>query len=146
MRHDGRMADRSTRRPPSTTRRIALAAGILLAALGVTLAIVSPVRGGGPNYGSATQSATDQQTTPTVPVDDDAVGVVPKPNSGRAPEDAGDRGGSLQSLTFFLMCGAILTIGGLAWREGRRKRARLAARAAAPATTSPPAMPTGPLR
>jgi hypothetical protein len=58
-----------------------------------------------------------QETEPTneVPTQD----IVPKPNSGRPPEDAGDRGGALQLLVLGLIVGAV---GFGAWRLSRQVR------------------------
>ncbi|MFN0030071.1 MAG: hypothetical protein ACKV2O_23185, partial [Acidimicrobiales bacterium] len=40
------------------------------------------------------------------------------------PRDPGDRGGWWQESLFFLMCGAVLFIGTLVWRDSRRARRR----------------------
>ncbi len=48
--------------------------------------------------------------------------IIPMPNSGRPPRDAGERGGAWQEALFFLVCGAVLGIGGLIWRDSRKKR------------------------
>lgn len=50
-------------------------------------------------------SAVAQDTQPTneVPTQD----IVPKPNSGTPPEDAGDRGGALQLLVLALIVAAV---------------------------------------
>lgn len=48
--------------------------------------------------------------------------IIPMPNSGRPPRDAGERGGAWQEGLFFVMCGAVLGIGGLIWRDSRKKR------------------------
>ena len=50
--------------------------------------------------------------------------IIPMPNSGRAPQDAGERGGWMQQGLFFAICAAIAGLGGLAWRDSRRKRRR----------------------
>lgn len=60
-----------------------------------------------------------QDDPPQVPTQD----IIPKPNSGSAPEEAGDRGGALQLLLPALIVAAL---GGAVWhltRESRRARA-----------------------
>lgn len=65
----------------------------------------------------ALAGAQDGTTSSTpVPVED----IIPRPNSGHAPHDAGDRGGALQLLLPVLLVAAV---GGGAWhltREARR--------------------------
>jgi hypothetical protein len=114
-------------------RRGWLVVGLAVACLGIVLAIVDPVRGGGPNFGSRAP-APSASVAESLAIDDNLGEIIPKPNAGRAPSSAGDRGGSLQSVLFFGICGAMLLIGGLAWREGRRNRARFAAATARPPT------------
>jgi hypothetical protein len=41
----------------------------------------------------------------------DCIGFLPKPGCGKKPEQAGDRGGSLQYLTFGIMIAGLATIG-----------------------------------
>lgn len=41
----------------------------------------------------------------------DCIGFLPKPGCGKKPEQAGDRGGSLQYATFGLMIGGLAVIG-----------------------------------
>ena len=50
-------------------------------------------------------------------------GIIPRPDSGVAPEDAGDRGGALQTLLFVIVVGGVVLIAGLVVRESRRARA-----------------------
>lgn len=42
---------------------------------------------------------------------DDCIGFLPKPGCGKKPQQAGDRGGSLQYATFGLMIAGLATIG-----------------------------------
>ena len=42
---------------------------------------------------------------------DDCIGFLPKPGCGKAPEQAGDRGGALQYSVFALMLGGLGIIG-----------------------------------
>lgn len=96
--------------PPRTAR-------LLRVVLLVAVAVVTLVGPGGPTLAAA-------QTTPTtepgqVPTQE----IVPRPNSGTAPHEAGDRGGALQLLLPVLLLGAI---GGGVWhvsRQARRHRA-----------------------
>ena len=83
-------------------RRLA-AALVLVAALAALGPPVTP------------SGAQEPQPTNEVPTQD----IVPKPNSGQAPEDAGDRGGALQLLVLALMVGAI---GFGAWRLSTQVR------------------------
>lgn len=53
--------------------------------------------------GVGPSAAQDTQPTNEVPTQD----IVPKPNSGAAPEDAGDRGGALQLLVLGLIVAAV---------------------------------------
>lgn len=113
----------------SRMRRAVLVATLVVAALGIALAVINPVRGSGPNYGTldAKTTVSNQAPEPVAVGGDDGAGrIVPKPNSGRAPRDQGERGGLLQSLTFFLICGALAAMAGLVWWESSRKRARAA--------------------
>jgi len=64
-------------------------------------------------------------SSPTVALaqDDPVVtdgGIVPKPNSGKAPEEAGDRGGALQLMLPALL---VVAIGGGTWHLVRQARA-----------------------
>jgi hypothetical protein len=54
--------------------------------------------------------------------------IIPQPDSGREPTDAGDRGGALQVALFFVLVAGVATIGGLAVRDVRKaQRRRVAA-------------------
>lgn len=48
--------------------------------------------------------------------------IIPKPNSGHEPTDAGDRGGALQIVVFLAIVAGVGTVGALAWRDVRRSR------------------------
>jgi hypothetical protein len=103
-------------------------AGLLLAAVTVLSAAV-PVGAGeavGDSGAAAVQQPEDDPDGD--PSTDDAPlpgqDMIPEPNSGRPPSDAGDRGGVLQGLV--LLC-IVIGVGGiavLAVRESRRARAR----------------------
>lgn len=70
-------------------------------------------------FGAAVAHATDSTDT-TIPASPDStfvynlenepsqcIGFLPKPGCGKAPEQAGDRGGSLQILTFLIMLSGV---------------------------------------
>lgn len=70
--------------------------------------------------------------------------IIPRPGSGQQPRDPGDRGGWWQESLFFLMCGAVLVIIGLVWRDSRRARrrqGRLGPRSGKVARSRPPRNP-----
>jgi hypothetical protein len=48
--------------------------------------------------------------------------IIPQPNSGTEPEDAGDRGGALQLTVFVAMLAGVALIVTLVVRESRRAR------------------------
>jgi hypothetical protein len=50
--------------------------------------------------------------------------IIPQPNSGQSPTDAGDRGGALQIVVFLAILAGLGGIGALAVRDVRRSRAR----------------------
>jgi hypothetical protein len=92
---------------------------VVLLVTGLVL-FVAPVRA----HGAVAVPAQDDPTTtsPTFGENPDAPGqhIIPRPNSGAEPEDAGDRGGALQL--------AVLVT--LAVRESRRNRRQRAATSA----------------
>jgi hypothetical protein len=53
--------------------------------------------------------------------------IIPEPNSGREPEEAGDRGGALQVLVFVLIVGGVGGIAALVVRDARRSRGNVRA-------------------
>lgn len=87
-----------------------------------TLALVS-VLALGALAGAAVPAAAQadgQVTTTTAPRGGD---IIPQPNSGSEPEDAGDRGGALQTALFIGLVGAIVVAGALIVRQSRKARA-----------------------
>ena len=64
--------------------------------------------------------------------------IIPRPNSGHEPTEAGDRGGALQILVFVAIVAGLGAIGALAVRDVRRSRAR------ATGTGADPVAPTDP--
>jgi hypothetical protein len=88
----------------------ALVAGLVLAAL-LSLAPAPAAQG---------QEGGDDTTTSTVPVPVDD--IIPRPNSGSEPREAGDRGGALQVA---VLAGIVVGVGvivALVVRESRRAR------------------------
>jgi hypothetical protein len=48
--------------------------------------------------------------------------IIPRPGSGKAPTEPGDRGGWQQTAVFAVMIGGVGTLGVLAWRSGVKAR------------------------
>jgi hypothetical protein len=102
----------SGRRPPLLLATL-LACGLLW------LAAARPV---GAQTGDDTTDDTSAETTDDTPVP--AQDIIPEPDSGRPPEDAGDRGGALQGLVFVLILVGVGGITAIVVRESRRSRER----------------------
>ena len=102
----------------SRGRRAGLIALLALSALTLALSpMLAPAAG-----------AQAGATTTTDPVDNRRFGdIIPKPNSGKAPETPGDPGGWLQVSLFFLICAAVIGIVLLVWWQSRKARERRAA-------------------
>ena len=95
--------------------RLALLVGALLlgSPLGAPAAAATP-RGDAP-VTTAPVTTLDEQP--------EGGGIIPRPDSGVEPDDAGDRGGALQTVLFVVVVGGIVLIIGLVVRESRRVRA-----------------------
>lgn len=74
--------------------------------------------------GASADDEVDEGTSEPVPADD----IIPLPNSGRQPTDAGDRGGALQVAVLVVMVAAVGGATTLVVRESRRNRERARAR------------------
>ena len=98
-------------RPAAAVRRVVAAVLLLVAVVGPWSATASAA--------GVRQDA--EQTTTTAP---DRPGIIPEPNSGEEPEDAGDRGGALQTVLFGLMLLGVVAIGFFVYRESRKARER----------------------
>jgi hypothetical protein len=89
------------------------------------MATVATMSTGGSAPAAAQQPEDDPDGDPST---DDAPlpgqDMIPEPNSGRPPRDAGDRGGALQGVVLLLIVVGVAGIAGLALRESRRARAR----------------------
>lgn len=57
----------------------------------------------------------------------ECIGFLPKPDCGYKPEDAGERGGSLQITLFFVMIGAVGVVGSVIVRNVVRRDRAIAA-------------------
>jgi hypothetical protein len=108
--------------------RLVAVVAVLFAGLGV---VALP---GVPVPSAVARSTTAGQTVPvqtvpeqgptTLPILPEGAGdPIPRPNSGVAPDDPGDRGGWQQVLVLCLLGGGLLLVGSLAARDIRRKRA-----------------------
>jgi hypothetical protein len=120
------------RRPVLVILGLAVGATILVAAPAHAGAAPGPIAGAG---GRAVVAAAGQE--PDAPADDGTGGsedgepdeplpgddIIPEPNSGRAPEEAGDRGGALQVLLLVLLVAGVGGIAVMIVRESRRSRA-----------------------
>jgi hypothetical protein len=72
---------------------------------------------------AAAQDAPPEDTTTTLPVAGvPAPDIVPRPNSGRAPESATDPGGWAQYAVMFGIAGGVALIALLVVRESRKKK------------------------
>jgi hypothetical protein len=68
--------------------------------------------------------AAGEVPTTSVPEGVEAPSIIPRPGSGAAPTDAGDRGGVLQTALFVIVVAGVVLIGALVVRESRRSRDR----------------------
>jgi hypothetical protein len=86
----------------------------LVIATTVVAAAPAPVGAGQPDPGDPTTEIEP------APGDD----IIPLPDSGTEPEEAGDRGGALQVAVFVAIVAGLAAIVALARRDVRRSRAR----------------------
>jgi hypothetical protein len=109
-------------------RRAAALAALLAAVVAVALTLMGaqarPAAAQDPGPDAPADDGTDgrggTETSVDVPLPED--GIIPRPNSGAEPTEAGDRGGGLQVLVLVLMVGGVATLAALASREARRAR------------------------
>ena len=71
----------------------------------------------------AAASSAEPEPPPTTLAPDEEQGIIPQPNSGHEPREAGDRGGALQLLVLTVIVGGVGGIGALVVRESRRNLA-----------------------
>jgi hypothetical protein len=86
---------------------------LLVASLGLALALLVPA--------PVAHAQGDATTTTTAPVP--GGDIIPEPNSGVEPQDAGDRGGSLQTILFIGIVVVIVGVGAVIVRQSKRARA-----------------------
>jgi hypothetical protein len=111
---------------PVRLRSLLVVAAVLIAVLTVTSApahalAAAPVQQPGTGADDAGASGDDTENPEPGAPDQD---MIPLPNSGREPTDAGDRGGALQIGIFVAIVAGLGGIGALAVRDARRGRAR----------------------
>lgn len=87
----------------------------------------APAQQGDAPQGGAQDDTTDDTTDETgVPTQD----IIPEPDSGRAPTEAGDRGGALQIAVLSLIVAAVGGIAAKVVHDSRRARDRTSSRTA----------------
>lgn len=110
-----------------------LLAVVTLLAGGAGPALAGPDRPGQDGGGSGAGSGADETTATTATTADGtgssvtappAQDIIPEPNSGHAPEDAGDRGGALQLVVLLLILVGVGVIVTQIVRQARRARER----------------------
>jgi hypothetical protein len=110
-------------------RRVPVFVAVLLVVALTVLSVGAPVGAAVATRDSVPGAAQQPEDDPDGdPSTDDAPlpgqEMIPEPNSGRPPSDAGDRGGALQGVVLLLIVIGVGGIAGLALRESRRVRAR----------------------
>ena len=92
-------------------------------AIALSLSSASPAAGAtGDDGGPTTTIAWRIERDPS-----ECIGFLPKPDCGYAPQDAGERGGSLQITLFFVMIGAVGVVGSVIVRNVVRRDRAIAA-------------------
>ncbi|MPY92031.1 MAG: hypothetical protein GEV08_02905 [Acidimicrobiia bacterium] len=132
-RHQARWRQQARWRHRVCAAALLVASVVALGVVAPRAASAGPVQANGAAATGLAAAGLAQPATTTVSPGDAGPGIIPEPNSGHAPRDSGDRGGWMQAALFFVICGALLLIGLLVWRESRRKRG--AGRSGRPAAT-----------
>jgi hypothetical protein len=102
-------------------RRVAILVALLVTGL---VLVVAPARAdAAPAQQDPTTTPTAEGENPDAPEQD----IIPRPNSGTQPEDAGDRGGALQLVVLGAIVAGVSVVVALAVRESRRNRRQGAA-------------------
>ncbi len=111
--------------------------------LAVVVAVVTSVLSVGhqPQQASAQEDPSPTasvvpETTSTLPSGGEVGNIVPRPNSGQAPQDSGDPGGSRQVGLFFGLCVALALMAAFVWWRSREVRAKRAADGRDPLTVA----------
>ncbi|HET6954121.1 MAG TPA: hypothetical protein VFI47_27395 [Acidimicrobiales bacterium] len=115
--------------PRRTAALVALASVALSLTLALAGAAAGPAGAAPPAPGQEPDAPADDgtdgrggsETTEGAPVPDQR--IIPRPDSGAEPSEAGDRGGALQVLVLVLMVGGVVAVATLARRDMRRGRA-----------------------
>lgn len=116
-----------TSRPLSVrVRRVGVALGF------VVVALPAPLLRAATTSVTATSTTLDQASDTTFAYDLDnepsqCIGFLPKPDCGKKPEQAGDRGGALQYATFGIILAAVAFIGTVIARNVARRDKAIAA-------------------
>ena len=92
---------------------------VALAALLVVVAWLVPVTTAAAGGGQPSGSSSEPPTTAEPP---ESPSIIPRPNSGSPPDDAGDRGGALQTALFVAILVAVVGAGAYVVRQSRRAR------------------------
>jgi len=71
----------------------------------------------------AAASSAQPEPPPSTIAPDEEQGIIPEPNSGHEPREAGDRGGSLQLAVLAVIVTGVGVIAGFVVRESRRNLA-----------------------
>ena len=110
--------------PRRATSVAALLAAVLALALTLAGTPAPPAAAQDPGPDAPADDGTDgrggTETTVDVPLPED--GIIPRPNSGAEPTEAGDRGGGLQVLVLVLIVAGVTAVALLARRDMRRAR------------------------
>jgi DMSO reductase anchor subunit len=93
---------------------------VLLAALTVVALARATAPAGAQSVGTQPDATTDDTPVPEQR-------IIPLPNTGHEPTDAGDPGGSLQIVVFVALVVGVSSIAALARRDIRKARRRAAA-------------------
>lgn len=102
-------------------RIVVVCLAVLVALIAGTALIAAFVDDGSPAEPSAQVEGAEGQEAGAPPE------IVPQPNSGKAPDEAGDRGGWAQLTLLGLIVAAVVGIGFVVMRGSRRSRANRAA-------------------
>ena len=90
----------------------------LLAVAVATLVILqTPLASNATSPDTSTPAAYDLENEPS-----ECIGFLPKPGCGKDPEDAGERGGSLQYLVFAIMITGLTIVGVSITRSVKKRR------------------------
>jgi len=91
---------------------------------GLTIVAAAGYTASFPVAAASSQQEPPEGTVATTEAPDAEQGIIPEPNSGHQPTEAGDRGGALQIVVFLAIVGGVAVIATLIVRESRRNLAR----------------------